>query len=168
MKIGILSDTHGQQERTRAAIQLLRDSGAQYYLHCGDVGGHMILDLLAGLPAAYVWGNCDYSRGELDRYATALGIRCFGSMGRLELGGKQVVFLHGDNPRDFARLFMEDSCHYVCYGHTHAMEDRREGRMHVINPGALYRVARKTVALLDTDTDKVSFLDVTIPADRHA
>ena len=68
----------------------------------------MILDLLAGLPAAYVWGNCDYSRGELDRYATALGIRCCGPMGRLELGGKHIAFLHGDNPRDFARLFMED------------------------------------------------------------
>ena len=167
MKIGILSDTHGQQERTASAIQLLRHSGAQYYLHCGDIGGHLILDLLAGLPAAYVWGNCDYSRSELDRYAAALGIRCCGPMGRLELGGKQVVFLHGDNPRDIARLLMEDSCHYLCYGHTHALEDRRDGRMHIINPGALYRVTRKTVALLDTDTDKVIFLDVASPPERE-
>lgn len=160
MKIGILSDTHGQQERTRHALELLKQHGAEYYLHCGDVGGHMILDLLAGLPAAFVWGNCDYSRGDLEQYGNRLGIRCFGPMGRLELGGKQIVFLHGDSARDVARVVEQADCHYLCHGHTHAKDDRREGKIHVINPGALYRANPKTVALLDTQTDRVTFLEV--------
>ena len=38
--------------------------------------------------------------------------------------------------------------------------DSRQGRVRVINPGALYRAARKTVAVLDTVADDLRFLVV--------
>src|SRR5690348_8579677 len=60
--LGILSDTHGRRDASKAGIELLRARGAKYLIHCGDVGGEDILDLLAGddPPSAFVWGNNDF------------------------------------------------------------------------------------------------------------
>ena len=35
--VGILSDSHGQVQRTRTAIELLQKAGATEFIHCGDV-----------------------------------------------------------------------------------------------------------------------------------
>ncbi len=37
MRLGILSDTHDELERTRVAIALLRRAGAEALIHCGDL-----------------------------------------------------------------------------------------------------------------------------------
>src|SRR5438128_1878484 len=76
MRLGILSDTHGKLDATIAAVRTLRDAGAEFYIHCGDVGGEAILDQLAGLPSAFVFGNNDYDRQDLARYAASIDVRC--------------------------------------------------------------------------------------------
>ena len=38
MKIGLISDTHGQRTRTAQAIRLLQAAGVEAVLHAGDVG----------------------------------------------------------------------------------------------------------------------------------
>src|SRR5258705_5847793 len=98
MLIGLLSDTHDKTDPMAHAVQLLQSRGAQYFIHCGDVGSPIVLDHLAGLPAAFVWGNCDFDRMGLQRYAKAIGIECFGSSGELELAGKKLFITHGDDP----------------------------------------------------------------------
>jgi predicted phosphodiesterase len=75
----------------KAAIHLLRKHGAEFYIHCGDVGSERVIDHLAGLPAAFVWGNNDWDHADLERYAEKLGIACHGAMADLELGGKCSV-----------------------------------------------------------------------------
>src|SRR4051812_19223606 len=79
MLIGILSDTHDRLEAARAAVQRLRQRGAEYLIHCGDVGGQEVLDELAGVPTAFVWGNNDWDRIALARYAEEIGLSCYGS-----------------------------------------------------------------------------------------
>jgi predicted phosphodiesterase len=64
-----------------------------------DVGGEGVLDLLAGLPVAFVWGNTDWDRMGLERYARDLGLQCFGNFGEVELGGKSIAITHGDDLR---------------------------------------------------------------------
>jgi predicted phosphodiesterase len=49
---------------------------------------------------------------------------------------------------------------YVCHGHTHKVRDERIGEVHVINPGALRRARRHTVAILDTDGDTLEHVVV--------
>ena len=49
---------------------------------------------------------------------------------------------------------------YVLHGHTHIAADTCIGSARVINPGALQRAARYTVALLDLEVDELTFLDV--------
>lgn len=160
MIVGILSDTHDRAETAAAAIELLRGGGAQYFLHCGDIGSERMLDLLAGLPAAFVWGNTDWDRRPLERYAKSLDLQCLGGYGELELGGKTFALTHGDDARTVRRVIEEQRHDYLLHGHTHVRRDERVGRVRIINPGALHRAKEKTVALLDTAADALTFLTV--------
>ncbi len=157
MVLGILSDTHDRVDAAAAGIAALREAGAAYFLHCGDVGGEGVLDLFAGLPAAFVWGNNDWDRAPLQRYAEGLGIQCFGQAGEIELGGKQIAITHGDDARAVCRVLDGQRHDYLLLGHSHVRSDTRTGRVRIINPGALYRAKAKTVATLNTATDLLRF-----------
>jgi putative phosphoesterase len=158
--IGILSDTHDHADVARIAVELLGRKGAEFYIHCGDVGGQEVLDELAGKPAAFVWGNNDWDRRALQRYADGLGIACYGAMADLTLDGKRIAVLHGDDLRLKKQLLDGQRFDYLMQGHTHIPLDERVGKTRVINPGALYRAREKTVALLDTAADVLTFLTI--------
>jgi len=160
MLIGILSDTHDRVDAMAAAMKLLRESGAQFFIHCGDVGSERVLDHLAGLPCAFVFGNTDWDRAALARYAQTIGVACHGSFADLELGGRRIAVVHGDDFRLKQRLLAEQRHDYLLQGHTHVRADERIGRTRLINPGALHRAREKTVALLDTDGDVLRFLSL--------
>jgi uncharacterized protein len=159
--VGILSDTHGAGEAASAAVSLLLSKGARHLLHCGDVGAQSVLDALAGdVPASFVWGNNDWDRAALGRYASTLNVQCLDAYGELVLDDKRFAVTHGDDARLVRRILEQQEHDYLLVGHSHVKEDRRVGRVRVINPGALYRAAEKTVALLDTAGDKLRFLTV--------
>jgi len=160
MIVGILSDTHGRADATAAAVNLLRERQAEFFIHCGDVGSEGVLDQLAGLPAAFVWGNTDWDRNGLQRYAQDLGITCLGSFGELALGGKRFAILHGDDEKTKMRVLAGQQHDYLLQGHTHVRQDRHVGTIRCINPGALHRAREKTVAVLDTAVDELSFVRV--------
>lgn len=162
MKIGILSDTHGKVETAAAAIEMLRQAGAERLIHCGDVGSPAILDEMAGSPAAFVWGNTDYERLSLQRHAQHLGVECFGEWGELQWAGKRIAVLHGDDAELRQRLLSGQEYDYLLHGHTHTRIDQRIGRTRLINPGALYRATTRTVALLDLPIDQLDFITVAI------
>jgi uncharacterized protein len=161
--IGVLSDTHDHAAAAAAGIATLRAAGAQFLIHCGDVGGEGILDLLAGNRCAFVWGNNDYDRASLNRYAKEIGLQPGGDFVELEFAGKKIAVTHGDNPRLIRNVTAEDSGYdYLLLGHSHIPSDHRAGRLRIVNPGALYRAAKKTVALIDLKSDVVRHLIVKI------
>jgi hypothetical protein len=161
MVIGILSDTHGRAAAAAAALAALRDAGATMFIHCGDIGGEEILDLLADArPSLFVWGNTDVDRGDLASYAAKLGVECRGEFADLEMDGKKIAVTHGDNNSLMARVTGSNRYDYLLHGHTHVARDWRLGRLRIINPGALHRAARKTVATLDTANDALRYLTV--------
>jgi putative phosphoesterase len=160
MLIALLSDTHDRTDPMAKAVQLLQSRGAEFFIHCGDVGSPAVLDYLAGLKAAFVWGNCDFDRLGLQRYAQSIGIQCLGSFGELQLAGKRLALTHGDDPALKRRLLSEQQHDYCFQGHTHVPQDTRVGKIHLINPGALHRANPKTCALLDTQADAVEFLKI--------
>lgn len=161
MIVGILSDTHDRLDAARAAIAILRQNGAEYFIHCGDVGSEPILDLLAGLSSAFVFGNNDWDRRALERYAADINVSCLGDGGDLELGGKLFHVQHGDNERAMKRAIDSQKFDFVLHGHSHVQRDERVGKTRVINPGALHRAKEKTIAVLDTDQDALRFIVVT-------
>jgi putative phosphoesterase len=162
MLIGILSDTHDRADAMAAGVAVLRRAGAQFFVHCGDVGSERVLDHLAGLPSAFVFGNTDWDRAALARYAETIGVACHGTFADLELGGKKVAVTHGDDARIKQRILTEKRHDYLLQGHTHVRADERVGTVRVINPGALHRAKEKTVATLDTETGEVKFLVVVV------
>lgn len=158
MILGLLSDTHGRVEATAAGVEILRKNGAQFLIHCGDVGSIHVLDYLVGIPSAFVWGNSDYDRYTLEKYAQQLSIRCCGPFGELELDGKRIALLHGDDYRLRDRIIAQQNHDYLFMGHTHSAGEHRVGRTLVVNPGALHRATVKSVATVDTAGDTVMFL----------
>lgn len=166
-KLGLLSDSHGRVTNTRRAVELLVSAGADCLIHLGDVGALEVIDELlvnskAGpgqLPAHLVFGNVDWDASDLQVYARELGIEVHRPMGQLEIDGKSVYFAHGDNP-DRAELAIQRHADYFLHGHTHEMADERVGQTRIINPGALFRAAKYTVALLDVAADQLEFIDV--------
>ncbi len=162
MLLGILSDTHARADAMGEGMRLLRAAGAEYFVHCGDVGSEAVLDHLAGEPAAFVFGNNDWDRAGLRQYAQVVGVRCLEAYDTVELDGKRVAVTHGDDG-PLVRRIVDDQRHdYLLVGHSHVPGERRAGRTRLINPGALYRAKVKTVALLDLSTDDLRWIEVPI------
>jgi uncharacterized protein len=160
MLLGVLSDTHDRYDMMAAAVRALQERGAAYFIHCGDVCAPNMLDHLAGLKSAFVWGNCDWDRAGLQHYADAIGVACYGAMGDLEIAGKKIALLHGDDRPTFDRTLKAQAHDYLFHGHTHVRRDERVGKTRVINPGALHRASEKTVALLDLAEDRLEYLRI--------
>jgi putative phosphoesterase len=158
--VGILSDSHGKAEITQRAVQLLLSHKAEYLVHCGDVGSQAVLDCLAGHPSMFVFGNNDWDRKPLADYAQSIGVACGDEEGKLAFNNKPAIVTHGDDPQIINRALANPLLNYLFLGHTHQVMDSRQGHVRLINPGALYRAARKTVALLDTQSDDLRFLAV--------
>ncbi|HEX8524973.1 MAG TPA: YfcE family phosphodiesterase [Tepidisphaeraceae bacterium] len=157
MIIGLLGDTHGRTQPMADAMKLLAAAGAQHYIHTGDVGAVEILDYLAGVPSAFVFGNNDWDRASMSRYAEKIGVSCYGNFADLTLDNKRIAVIHGDDPKLKQRILADQQFDYLFQGHTHIRKDEKIGRTRLINPGALHRTAQKTVATVDTQTDKVQF-----------
>lgn len=162
MRIGLLSDTHDKLAAMADAVRQLRERNAEFFIHCGDIGNPSVLDYLAGLPAAFVWGNCDWDRPALQRYAQQIHVPCYGHFADLELAGRRIAVIHGDDTKLKRQLLAEQRHDYLVQGHTHIREDTAVGIVRVINPGALHRANPRTAALLDTDTGRLEYLVVAV------
>jgi putative phosphoesterase len=152
MRIGVVSDTHGRTATAGLALQLLRAAGAELVLHCGDIDDAATVRCFTGVPTHFVFGNCDHHRGDLREAIRSVGAALQEPFGHLELAGRKVAWLHGDDAylkRDLERSGAFD---YLFYGHTHIAREDRVGETWVINPGALFRAATKTCLLLDLAT----------------
>jgi uncharacterized protein len=161
MRLGILSDTHDELSRTRAAVQMLRDEGAEALIHCGDLASPPIVAACAALPFWFVFGNHDADEvPDLQQAALEAGAVCLGWVGEVELDGQLIAVVHGHMRYD-VRQALATRPHYLLSGHSHIASDRREGLVRRINPGALHEAEQFTVALLDLQDDELRFLTIT-------
>lgn len=160
MLVGIMSDSHGRPDPVRAAVSLFDKLGVKHIIHCGDVGGVEVFDELVGRSLTFVWGNTDVVGGGLLSYlhSVKMGVPD-GAPARLTLDGKTFAVFHGHEPGfEFAADRLEVD--YILHGHSHEQRDDRTARTRIINPGALHRAKRKTVATLDTGTDTLTFHNI--------
>jgi hypothetical protein len=75
------------------------------------------------------------------------------------INGRRAAIFHG-HERGFESNWADLGVHYVFHGHTHLARDETIHGIRIINPGALHRAQRKTVAVLDTDGDSVTFYEI--------
>jgi putative phosphoesterase len=165
VRLGILSDTHGDAARARRAVELLRSRGATRILHLGDIGSESVLDHLVGVDSTVVFGNCDDARS-LRRYAELLGIAVAHPAAIIELksGGRslRIGITHGHLLDEIEQLFRAE-VDILLHGHTHVARDDMVGSTRVMNPGALHRAERKTAMLLDLASGEAEWIDVDGP-----
>lgn len=165
--IGLLSDSHGRADTTEEAVQLLIEQGADLLIHLGDVGTEQVLDALAAIhpqtgqqiESHLVFGNTDWDHRALKRYAQSLGIVVHEPAGVIVCEGCRVGFTHGHQPAVMQGL-VDQGVEYLLHGHTHVQADETRGATRVINPGALFRAQRFTVALLRPADGDLRVLDV--------
>lgn len=165
MKIGILSDTHGEIGRSIRALELLlaRECGA--IIHCGDIGNEDVWLELATLCRAHeiplhgVLGNVDVYEPELREFKNDDGIKLWGGHAEFEIDGKRIAILHGHEESRLGAAIAGGAFDYVFTGHTHQAGHYREGRTHIINPGAVYRAHPPSIAVLDLATDKLEYIE---------
>jgi uncharacterized protein len=149
MRLGILSDTHDDLARTRLAVQVLRDAGADALIHCGDLASPPIVAACAILPCWFVFGNHDAdSVPALQRAADEFGAGCLGWGGVIELAEKRIGVVHGHMTIDVRRVLAQHP-DYLLFGHSHFPSDAIVDSVRRINPGALHRADELTVAMLD-------------------
>lgn len=166
-RIGLLSDSHGRSSTTRRAVDMLMEHDVEMLLHLGDVGTVEVIDALVvpgrngtgQLEARLVFGNTDWDRIALERYANELGIAVDDPVGKLQFTDadqtRSLVYCHGDHEQPM-RSALDREVDYLCHGHTHRFTDIRRGATRVINPGALFRADQYTAAVLNTATDELT------------
>jgi putative phosphoesterase len=127
---------------------LLESCEVELVIHCGDVGSAEIVGLLAAWPTHFVLGNVDTEPVRLRAAIEAAGQTFHGRFGELELAGRRIAFLHGDDARRLQQTIASGRYDLVCYGHTHRFEQHKSGQTLVLNPGALYRAQPHSLAVV--------------------
>lgn len=165
MKVGIVSDTHGRDDLLRAAIEKLKNNGAEVLVHCGDVGSHECVEILgqSGMKIYMVAGNSDKFHPMLKSAADAWNINFHPVCLEFSVNGHTLAVTHGNDDEIIASLKSCDKVKYLCHGHTHKIRDEVSGNCRMINPGAIHNPrdpGYPTVAMLDTASEKVHFLEI--------
>jgi uncharacterized protein len=154
MKIGVLSDTHGEVWAVQRAMRILQSLRVSLAIHCGDIGLE-IVPLLQGLPTHFVFGNMDDPK-RMREAITDPEHTLHDKLGSLEIEGRRVAFLHGDDVKLLHHTIHSGHWDLICHGHTHAFSSGFEGPTLVLNPGAVGRTSRPSLAVVDLPS-----LDVT-------
>jgi putative phosphoesterase len=137
-RIGVLSDTHNNEDNTRAALDLLRQRQVTQLIHCGDVTGARLLELFEGFETWLVRGNND--RDGLDFRSAARrigGLHYMGYDAALDIDGHAVAACHGDDAGLIDSFVAARSYEWVFYGHSHVRGLDLEGSTRLLNPGSL-------------------------------
>jgi putative phosphoesterase len=157
MRLGVVSDTHGHLGNSQAAVERLKMLDVDVVLHCGDIGSLDVVPLFAAWPAHFVFGNVDQDEDELRYVIRNAGLTCHNHVGRVELEGVRIAFLHGDDFSALAQAIESQDYALVCHGHTHKQRLEHVGRTLVLNPGALYRASPRSLATVDLPSMAVKF-----------
>ncbi len=161
MKIGVISDTHGMLERTRAAAAVFRTQAVEAVLHCGDVGGLEVLQVFIGTPFWFVWGNTDRPEPRWHRALETWSIPWPESSPlHLDLAGKRIVLAHG-HERVFRAVFHDPQADFLFHGHSHVRAHvRTSAGCTIVNPGAIHRTPQPTVAIVDLAAASVQHVNL--------
>ncbi len=162
MHVGIVSDTHDNQDVIAAAVELFTGE-VDAVIHCGDiVSPFSVSPFDADFDFYAVRGNND---GE---WALQDAVRNFGAylgeMGELSLGGQRIAVYHGTSTPIVDALVECGSYDYVFHGHTHVRtHEERNGTVR-INPGGIgmdeHESEPPAGVILDLETGELEFHDL--------
>lgn len=162
MRVGIVADTHDNQDVIESAVELFTDE-VDTVVHCGDI--------VAPFSASKFDQDFDFYavRGNNDgEWALQDAVRNFGAylgeMGELSLGGARIAVYHGTSNPIIEALVESGNYEYVFHGHTHTRVHEEVGGTVRINPGGIGTGTGESEppagVVLDTETGDVTFHDL--------
>ena len=160
MLIGIISDTHNNIELTTRAVNVFKDRHIDLLIHAGDITSPRMIELFKEFKCRFVLGNGDIDVEYLNGECSKLGFQPMDYTASFELDGKKFMVFHGDNVPLFREAVASGKYDYIIKGHTHFFENYTSNKSRIINPGALYRGEDCSVAILDTETDRVEMIRI--------
>ena len=169
MKIGVVSDTHDQQELILKAVQMLNEAHVGLVIHCGDWVSPFILHSFKGLqmPMKGVFGNNDGDKFRHLKFSQELKLQITYEDRFLELDidNRKIAVFHGDYAGIVNALVTCSTYDAVFHGHTHQKVNETIGRTLSLNPGSLMRKTRDeplgaSFAIYDTVTNLAKHYDL--------
>ena len=161
--IGLISDTHDNLQAITEAVKIFNSRRVGLVLHAGDYVAPFTYSAYKGLGCKLVgvYGNVDGERRLLHERFSSMGFKVESDFEELEVDGVKIALLHGVYPQIVEALALSGKYHVVVHGHTHAKRAERVGSALVVNPGEAcgYLYGARSVALLDTATLKVEFIE---------
>jgi len=165
VKIGVISDTHGQIDLALSAAREFIFRGVDAVVHCGDIGtGAVLLEMAVlfsalDIPIYAVIGNCDLQSAAYEVVETA-GVKIPGRFADLNFAGHRVAVLHGDDEQRFETTVNSGDYDYIFFGHSHARHDETAGKTRLVNPGSAGRGMHPSGAVVDLGSGDVSFFTI--------
>ncbi len=156
MLVGVISDSHDNVPKLRAAVELFRQRGVQHILHTGDYVALFAVKVLTqcGIPFTGVFGNNDGERTGISKLTKDI----HSEPHQVELGGRRVTLVH-----HLTKLPPEQrtDTDVIVFGHTHQVT-AEEGPPVLFNPGECcgWVSGKCTVGLLDLDTLTATVVEV--------
>jgi putative phosphoesterase len=165
MKVGIISDTHGQVDLALAAAREFIFRAVDAVIHCGDIGSDLVLTEMAALlqaldiPIYAVLGNCDIHQ-DLDYFSEVNGVHLMGRVGHLTLADRRIAVLHSDDEAHFEAIVQSNTYDYVFHGHSHACRNEQIEKTRIVNPGSAGRGMHPSCAVVNLVDDDVIFFSI--------
>lgn len=159
MKIGIMSDSHDNLPKIRAAISVFEEEKVGLVIHAGDLVAPFAAKELRKIKSQFVavFGNND---GERLGLARILGDEIHEAPYQLKIKELKILVCH--EPYALAALKQSGFYDAIIYGHTHEVDVQKNGPSLIINPGECggWVNQRSTVAIWDTESSDVEIIEI--------
>lgn len=173
MKIGIISDTHGDLEAVKRAFEFFKNT--DLLIHCGDIFYHGLFNMIKETydplklsaiinsikkPVIFARGNCD---SEVDQIALDFAIL---DPVRFFFYKDNFLYIHhGDKKQDEDLLKLREKFrfNYVISGHTHVPRIEEKDGLFFINPGSPSLPKGgfpPTIAVMDLENNDINIIDI--------
>lgn len=164
MKIGVISDTHDDEENTRKAIEIFNRRKVDSVVHLGDYISPPIVRLFKGMKLIGIFGNNDGYKFVLIKAFDEIGGEIKGDFAKLKIDGLKIALYHGEF-REISKALAKSGDYDVVFaGHFHKSEKIKFGKTLLINPGSTHRSFKKdptsTIGIFDTKTKEFEFIGV--------
>jgi putative phosphoesterase len=152
MKVGIVSDSHGNTNALDAMLQHPAAVDVEAWLFAGDIAMDAeYLEMVTDLPVIKVAGNNDWPMSRLEDTVIA------------QLGGHRILLTHGHlygvgfSTQNLVLAAAEQAADIAIYGHTHVAVEENIGDVLIVNPGSIARprdAANGSFMVMDLQPDK--------------
>ena len=117
--IGIISDTHENEEAIKRAVEIFKDRKVEFAVHCGDIISPPMLEHFKGLKMKFILGNNDGEKVGLNNKAKSLGFEEVTDEKEFEHKGRKFYVYHGTKREKLDAAIKTNKYDYVLTGHTH-------------------------------------------------